>query len=256
MKRYPKLLLGIIAVIAAITIPLALISAAVIATTGYSEYQILATPEAKISTSDVTNNTVRVTFSIDRSNMVINSAHNSTGKDKGTKYDYIDNYMIYLIDMNLYDEEVKRKASEGNQAVIITQFKDREIEIIGNYLYINKDTSQVNSEGKPIVEPDAEIELEKKDVYLLTADTVIQADKTYYSLNGTEYVPVDYKSGSPIEKGSLYEKEENTTFSFRINDLFSDHKYAIGVQFNYSADDIQSTLYNRNLENRKEFKTK
>lgn len=243
MKKYALLALASLAVIAAIIIPLALISGAVVATSNYSEYQITSIPIAKVSTSELTANNVRVSFTIDRSNMVINSNNNTSGTD--TKYEYVHNYLIYLIDMVPYDKEVERIRNEGtNEAVNITDYKDREIEILGEDIYIDGEKTE------------STVTLNTEEVYLLTADSVVQADKTYYEKSGNGYEVASLKPSRSIEKGLYYEKAESTTFSFTINKLYSKHKYAVGVQFYYSVNDKTSTLYNKNLQDKKEFITK
>lgn len=242
MSRYGKVILATIGVIAAIIIPLALISGAVIATSNYNEYQVASTPVAKVSKSDVTDSSVVVSFSIDRSNLVINSKGSST-QGSGTKYDYIGNYLIWIIDMDAYNV-AKEEAEKEHGVANITLYKDREIEIVGDKIYIDD------------VLQDVTLDITTTETYLLTADTSIQADKAYYEKKGNDYEEVSMKAGTLIDKGIYYEKAENTTFSFKVNKLYSKHSYAVGIQFYYSVNDINSTLYNKNLQEREEFLTK
>ena len=242
MSRYGKVILATIGIIAAIIIPLALISGAVTATSNYDAYQVASTPVARVSKSDVTDSTVKVSFSIDRSNLVINSKGSSaTGE---TKYNYIGNYLIWIIDMNAYNA-AKEEAEATHGVANITAYKDREIEILGDKIYID----DVLQEG-------VTLDITTTEVYLLTADTSIQAGKSYYEKKGNDYEEVSIKAGVVIEKGIYYEKAENTTFSFTINKLYSKHSYAVGIQFYYSVNDVNSTLYNKNLQEREEFITK
>ena len=243
MSRYGKVILATIGIIAAIIIPLALISGAVIATSNYNEYQVASTPVAKVSKSDVTDSTVKVTFSIDRSNLVINSK-GSAAPGSETKYDYVGNYLIWIIDMDAFNE-AKKEAEASHGVANITAYKDREIEIVGDKIYID----DVLQEG-------VTLDITTTEVYLLTADTSIQGNKTYYEKKGNDYEEVYLKAGTLIEKGIYYEKANNTSFSFTINKLYSKHSYAVGIQFYYSVNDVNSTLYNKNLQEREEFITK
>ena len=72
MKHYRVLALAIIGVLAAIIIPLALISGAVNATKGHTEYQITSTPEAILTVPSTTKDQATVEFTVNRSDMIIN----------------------------------------------------------------------------------------------------------------------------------------------------------------------------------------
>ena len=315
---------------AGILVPLGLISGAVQAINNYDAYQIISTPRAEVKTTDIGSNQVKVEFSIDRSNMVINSNSSETEqtykkpnyneqfvgtqytytfygandeiilsgevdydvtietpanptktsdtgkaltfagwyteKDGGlkvnefiirenlsfypkfidestsTKYDYMDNYLIWLIDMDLYNADLKNIS--GSETISVLSYKDREIEIRNDTILIDD------------VEIKNKLSIEHKDAYLYTGDTIFQEEKTYYEKKNGEYVEYDFKPGTSIEKGVYYEKTQNTTFSFIIDKLYRRHGYAVGIQFYYSVNDKNSTLYNKNLQERTEFTTK
>lgn len=317
---------------AGILVPLGLISGAVQAINNNDTHQIISTPKAevKVKDADVGANKARVEFSIDRSNMVINSNSSATetyytapaydeqfkddqfsytfygpddqiilsgevdydekveapeapknysneGKElkfvgwftakeggfrdvtfkirenmiyypryideeNSTKYEYMDNYLIWLIDMDMYENDKKNLV--GSETISLLTYKVREIEIRNEKVLVDD------------VEVSGSISIEHNDVYLYTGDTIFQQDKTYYVKKNGGYEETSVKVGTSIEKGNYYEKVQNTTFSFSIDKLYRSHKYAVGIQFYYSVNDKTSTLYNKNLQERAEFTTK
>ena len=242
---FKKTIVFIVAIGAAILVPLGLISGAVEATSNYSEYQIVSTPQAKVEVDEVTSSTAHLHFSIDRSNMVIDSSSSSTTKDpdRTTKYRYCSDYNILIIKMTAYNEAVKKIT--GNQVVSVQSYVDRTLEVMDD---------EFHHDG---IVDDALESISIVDTYLLTADTTFQSDKTYYTKNGLEYVEDNnVKQGAEIEKGVYYEKVKNTSFDFYIGNLSSEYRYAVAVQFYYSANDNGNTLYNKGLQERFEFETK
>ena len=242
---FKKTVLIIVAIAAGILVPLGLISGAVKATQNYSVYQVASTPEAKITVSNInkTKGQADIHFSIDRSNYVIDSAPrtNIDGEEKEytTRYDYIENYQIYLINMVTYNNAVKN--IKGNEAVSLRDHADRTIEIKGD----------VAIEGTS----EFPVSITVVDAYLLTADTKFQADKTYYVLEGKEYVEYKAIEGDNVEQNKFYEKEKNSTFSLTLGNLLPNYDYAIAIQFYYSLDDARNVLYNNGLKEKTEFNT-
>ena len=239
-----KTIIFIVAIGAAILVPLGLISGAVVATSNYSEYQITSTPQAKIEVDEVTANTAHLHFSIDRSNMVIDSSSSANTKDESrdTKYRYCSDFNILLIKMTAYNEAVKKIT--GNQVVSVQTYIDRTLEV--------KDDA-FNHDG---ITDEALESLSIVDTYLLTGDTFFQGSKTYYTRTGSNYYEANIKDGAEVEKGVYYEKVKNTSFEFYVGNLNPEYKYAVAVQFYYSANDNGNTLYNKGLQERFEFETK
>ena len=276
MKRYGKLILASIAVLAAILIPLALISGAVMATKGYSEYQITSTPDATLTVSSQTANTATVEFSINRSSLVINKyvTNDKTGMDK---YEYLDHYKIYLIDIQGFNdavEEYKRKYKIENDGREVSDsiaksavdmgpyiFEDRILEVLNENVYINKDLSPMfpkivdideeDEETTPVepvvIDADATVEITRSTVYLLTADTYAKEDKKYYKKKGNDYLDAGLKVSASIEKGAYYEEAINTHFEFTFGGLEKNHYYAVAITFAYSPDGTSSQEYNKQL---------
>lgn len=243
-----KTIIFIVVIFAAILVPLGLISGAVSSVTNYSEYQIVSTPQSTVEVSDVKATEATVSFSIDRSNYVIlSSVGKSTGDDteQTTKYKYTSDYNILLIDMTKYNDAVKH--IKGSEAVSIQGYVDRTYNVLNDELVTSTSTIKSGELGYTI---------STVDTYLLTADTQFQEGKEYFTKTGAEYVLAEFKVGAEVEKGEYYEKAKNTSFSFGVANLIAEHDYAIAIQFYYSTNDKGNTLYNKGLQERKEFTTK
>lgn len=246
-----KTIIFIVCIFAAILIPLGLIGGAVSAINNYSEYQVDSTPQANITVNDIESSTAHLHFSIDRSNFVIDSSANRTLDDEEkatdeastTKYKYVNNYNILLINMtNYYAAE---KNIKGNQVISVQGYVDHTMEIYNNQLTYDGSVIQNGLQS-----------FEINDVYRLTADTLFSANKEYYTQEtATEYKLADVKADTEVERGVYYEKVKETTFDFYIGNLEKNHTYAIAVQFYYSLNDKGSVLYNRGLSDRYEFTT-
>lgn len=236
----------VILIIAAIIVPLSLISGAVMATTGYNAYQIVSTPSAEATVTKIDNSKVKVTFSIDRSNMIINDSDRYTNPNpRETKYEYLDNYLIYLVDMESYNAKAEAaRKNNDHSAISVLDDEVSSYEVVKEDLYDFGHNKYIGKLEEYIIQ----------DTYVFTADSLVQSDKTYYEAKGAEYVEASLNPGDVLEKGVYYEKVKNTTFSFYISDLERGHNYGIGIQFYYSIDDHNNTRYNQNLQERKEFK--
>lgn len=232
-----KTIIFIVVIFAAILVPLGLISGAVSSVTNYSEYQIVSTPQATVEVSNVKATEATVSFSIDRSNYVVlsTSAENV----------YTSDYLIHLIDMTSYNAAVKK--IKGNEVVSMRSYIDRDYQVLNDELITSTSTIKSGELGYTI---------STVDTYLLTADTQFQEDKDYYTKSGSEYVLAEFKVGAEVEKGEYYEKAKNTSFSFGVANLITEHDYAIAIEFYYSTTNRGSTRYNKGLQERKEFTTK
>lgn len=239
-----KTIIFIVAVGAAVLLPLGLISGAVESISSHTEYQVASTPQATIKVDNITSSTAHIQFSIDRSNMVIDSSSNASATDGEitTKFKYCSDYNILILKMTAYNEAVKKIT--GNQVIRLDDYVDRTYEVRDDdFIYDGKSHDPVDT-------------LTIVNTYLLTADTVFQEDKEYFTKNGAEYELATIKTGAEIEKGVYYEKAENTTFDFYIGNLNSEYTYAVAIQFYYSTDDVRNTLYNNGYKEREEFITK
>ncbi len=287
MKHYRVLALAIIGVLAAIIIPLALISGAVNATKGHTEYQITSTPEAILTVPSTTKDQATVEFTVNRSDMIINEyiTNDAAGV---TKYEYIENYRIYFIDIDEFNkqvEEYKQRYKRENDGREVSDsiaksavdmkpyiFEDKILEVMGSNVYINKDISSMykniidvddeeeeegsESQQPTIIEPDDTVTITRDTTYLLTGDTYAKEGKKYFKQKGKDFEEVEVKLGATLEKGVYYEEIVSSHFEFTFGGLESDHYYAVAIKFSYSPDGVSSGRYNDILSDYKDFKTK